>query len=133
MALTVPNEGEQKILEALVNKTAPETLVLRLFTNNYTPVEASTGASFTEATGSGYSSVSLTGASWAAATAGDPSYTTYPEVTFTFTGALGNVYGYYITQTTSGKVMWAEVFTGGPFNVQNNGDQIKVTPRIEMS
>lgn len=125
------NQGEVVGLEALVNKTAPQSLVLRLFTNNATPVEADTEVGYTEALGSGYASVPLTAASWVT-TAGAPSEVAYPEVTFTFTGALGNVYGYYITQTTSGKAIAAERFTGAPFNIQNNGDQIKITPKITL-
>ena len=129
MALVFLAQGEQIALEALVNKTAPQTLILRLYTNNYTPVEASTEANFTEASGFGYASVSLTPASWTAS-GSDPTQLAYPQVTFTFTGALGNVYGYYLTQTTSGKAVWAEIFSDGPYNMNNNGDQIKVTVQI---
>src|SRR3990167_8658299 len=129
MALVFLAQGEQIALEALVNKTAPQTLILRLYTNNYTPVEASTEANFTEASGFGYASVSLTPASWTVS-GSDPTQIAYPQVTFTFTGALGNVYGYYLTQTTSGKALWAERFTDGPYNMNNNGDETKVTVRI---
>ena len=129
MALVFLAQGEQIALEALVNKTAPQTLILWLYTNNYTPVEASTEANFTEASGFGYASVSLTPASWTASGSA-PTQLAYPQVTFTFTGALGNVYGYYLTQTTSGKAVWAERFSDGPYNMNNNGDQIKVTVQI---
>ncbi len=129
MALLVPNQGEQIALEALLNKTAPQNLTLRLFTNNYTPVETTTEADVTEASGSGYAAVALTAASWTV-TPGAPSDAAYPEITFTFTGALGNVYGYYITQNTSNKLVYAERFSNGPYNIQNNGDQIKITPHI---
>ena len=132
MAGVLVNQGETIALEALVNKTAPQDLSLRLYTNNYTPVEATTEASVTEATGNGYAAKSLTASSWVT-TAGDPSDVTYPEQTFTFTGALGNVYGYYLTQNTSSKLIIAELFSDGPYDVQNNGDEIKVTVKIELS
>lgn len=129
MALVVANEGEQVALEAMLNKTAPQNLVLKLFTDDRSPLEVDTAASFTEAAGFGYASKALTAANWTV-TPGAPSEAAYPEETWTFSGALGNVYGYYVVQTTSNKLMWAERFTGAPFNIQNNGDQIKVTLKI---
>ena len=131
MALVVPNQGEQIALEALVGKTAGQNLVLGLYTNNVTPGETDTEATYTEATGNGYAAITLTASSWTV-TPGAPSEAAYPEQTFTFTGALGNVYGYTLKQVTSGKLVWAERFTGAPFNIANNGDQIKVTPKITL-
>lgn len=131
MALTVPNQGEQIILEALVNKTAPETLVLCLYSNNATISETLTEAGVTEVSGNGYSNITLTGSNWTT-TPGAPTEISYPQQTFTFTGAAGNVYGYYVKQATSGKLVWIEAFTDGPYNIQNNGDQIKVTPKITL-
>lgn len=131
MALLVPNASEATMLEAILNKVAPQDLVLRLFTNNQTPAEGHTVADYTEASGSGYAAATLTAGSWTT-TPGAPTEATHPEVTFTFTGALGNVYGYYVTQATSGKLMWAERFTGAPFNIANNGDQIRVVPKLTL-
>ena len=95
MALLAPNAAEDVMLQNILNKTAPQTLLLKLYTNNYTPVETSTEANFTVATGFGYADVSLTPASWTI-TPGNPTSAAFPQQTFTFTGALGNVYGYYI-------------------------------------
>ena len=129
MALVVPNQGEQLLLDAFTGKTAGQNLVLRLFTSNTTPAETDTEATYTEATGNGYAAITLTAANWTT-TPGAPTNTAYAEQTFTFTGALGNVYGYYFTQVTSGKLVWAERFTSAPFNIANSGDQIKITPQI---
>ena len=131
MALLVPNAAEDVMLQNILNKTAPQNGVLKLYMNNYTPVEGSTEANFTEASGFGYTSVTLPGASWVI-TQGNPTSASYPQQTFTFTGALGNVYGYYITQVTSGFILWAERFTDGPYNIVNNGDQIKITPVVTL-
>lgn len=131
MPLLVPNPSETTMLEAILNKVAPQNLVLRLFTNNVTPGETDLAATYTEASGNGYAAQNLTAASWTVAE-GAPTEATHPEMTFTFTGALGNVYGYYVTQATSGKLMWAERFTGAPFNIANNGDQIRVTPKLAL-
>lgn len=129
MALVVPNSAEAKFAENITNKTAPENWTLKLFTNNITPGETDTAATYTEATGNGYSAHAMTAANWTA-TGGNPTSMAYPEVTFTFTGPLGNVYGYFIVGTTSGEIKYAERFTNGPYNIQNNGDQIKITPNF---
>lgn len=128
MALVVPNAAEDLALQNWLNKTAPQTCVLKLYTNNITPSETDTEATYTEAAGFGYASVTLTPAGWTI-TPGAPSEAAFAEQTFTFTGALGNVYGYFVVETTSGKIKWAERFTDGPYPINNNGDQVKVTPK----
>lgn len=133
MTLVVPNSGEALILEVLVNKSAQENLRLKLFSNNLTPVEATVIGDFTEASGSGYADKLLTGATWNAAVLGAPSYITYPAQTFTFSGALGNVYGYYIVGNTSAALYWAERFTSAPINIASAADTITITPRLEAS
>lgn len=129
MALLVPNQGEQIVLEATVGKTAGQNLVLVLYSSNTTPAETDTEATYTAMSGFGYADITLTAASWTFA-AGNPSTLSYAEQTFTFTGAAGNCYGYYFRQVTSGMLVWAERFTSAPFNIANNGDQIKITPQI---
>ena len=133
MALLVPNTGEVILLEALVNKTAPQNLTLKLFQNNITPGEADTAVTYTEATFTGYAAKALTGATWNAATPGAPSSIAYSAAqTFTSTAGSQNqsIYGYFIVQAVSGTLVWAEKFTDGPYVIVNNGDAITVTPTI---
>jgi hypothetical protein len=59
-----------------------------------------------------------------------PTTIVYAAQTFTFTGALGNVYGYFLKRATGGELVLAELFSDGPYNIQNNGDTITVTPQI---
>lgn len=132
MPLLVPNNGEGDGLQYFVNKATPENLVLRLYTNNITPAETDTAATYTEASGSGYGALTLTGASWGSPVEGAPTSIAYAEQTFTFSGALGNVYGYYMTRSTSGRIALAERFTSAPFNITTSGDQIKITPAITL-
>lgn len=131
MALLMPNGGEKDTLELLLNKNSPEDLKIKLYTSNTNPAESDTAATYTEATGNGYAAVTLTPASWTI-TEGAPTTAEHSEVTFSFTGALGNVYGYFIVGDTSGRLKWAERFSNGPYNIQNNGDAIKITPRISL-
>jgi hypothetical protein len=132
MALVFPDQGENISLEAIVNKTAPQNLVLRLYQNNITPGESDTEATYTEATFTGYVAVTLTGSSWGTAAGGTISYA---QQTFTSTAlqATQNIYGYYLTQVTSGKLVYSERFSDAPYPITNNNDQIKVTPTITAS
>jgi len=129
MALNVPDVGENKIVEMVVNKTAPENLVLRLYSNNITPADSDTAATYTEATFAGYSAITLTGASWGAAAGG---VTSFAQQTFTrsSTGATENIYGYYVTQVTSGVLIWSERDAAAPAAMTNSGDNIKLTPTL---
>lgn len=131
MTLVVCNQGEGLALEAILNKTAGQNVRLKLFKSNTTPGETDTEATFTEADFTGYSDILLTGASWTV-TPGAPSSAAYAQQTFTSSAdqSSQNVYGYYLTQTTSGKLIWAERFSDGPYAIANNGDAIKITPTI---
>lgn len=128
MALVVPNEGELQMLKQLLGAAAIETLQLKLYCNNYTPVAGSLASNFTEASGGGYAAKSLTASSWTYS-GGNPTTASYPAQTFTFTGALTTnttVYGYYVVGATSGKCYWAELLAT-PFTPANNGDNIQLT------
>lgn len=129
MPLVIPNHGETDALQYFVNKATPQDLVLRLFTNNVTPSESDTAASYTEASGSGYSAITLTGTNWSTPTEGAPSSISYPEQTFSFTGTIAAIYGYYCTRASSGRIVLAERFPSGPYAI-NSGDSIKITPVI---
>ena len=133
MALNFPNTGENIALEALVNKTAPQNLVLRLYSNNITPSDTDTAGTYTEATFAGYSAITLTGASWGAASAGTITYGSQQTFTRSTTGTAENIYGYYVTQATSGTLVYSERDGAAPFAVTNAGDAIKITPTISAN
>ncbi len=126
MALLFPNQGEQLALSHLLNKTAAEDLTLRLYSNDYTPIETTDEGDVTETTFTGYSAAVLTAATW---TIPDGGPATYPQQTFTSSAGSQDVdvYGYYLTQNTSNKLVYAERFTDGPYNIANDQDKIQVT------
>ena len=126
MALLVPNVGEDEMLERIVNGT--DKLNLHLYSDEITPVEASTTASFTECTGSGYALKALT-ATWTVA--GDPTEASYAQQSFDFTGSQ-TVHGYYLTNSGNSILMWAEKFTDGPYNIPSGGGSVKITPKIQL-
>lgn len=123
--LVLTDQGESGMLTAFF----AQAMTLRLFTNNYTPVEATTELLVTEAAGNGYASKPMAGGGWTIS-GSSPTQAAFAQQTFTFSGALGNVYGYYVTRDSDNKLMFAEKFTDGPYNIVNNGDQIKITPQF---
>jgi len=133
MSLVVPNQGEQIALERILNIAPATDQVLRLFVNDQTPGGTDTEDDYTEASGSGYAAETLDPASWVI-TPGDPTEAAYPEHTFTFSGALGNVYGYFVTEDASPpRLLWAERFTDGPYNVTGASVEIAVTAKLTAS
>ena len=132
MALLAPKVGAEQLSKVLVNNVAPTNVKLHLYTNNHTPAEGDVLGSYTESTAAGYAAAVLTGASWTI-TAGSSAgaVASYPQVTFTYTAAE-TVYGYYVTDNSSLILLWAELFTGGPFVVPSAGGTIQVTPGFTL-
>jgi hypothetical protein len=129
--IVVPNTGEVIALSYLVNKiSVPEDLKYCLFTNNITPAETDTAATYTLVTGGGYADKTLAGANWTV-TGGAPSAASYPQQTWTFTGALTTnptIYGYIAKRATTGDLVLAETFAS--FTPAASGDNILLTPQI---
>ena len=129
MSLIVPNSAEADILGYILKKDAPEDLDIKLYSNNYTPLETSVVGDYTEVLGGGYAEILLDSTTWTI-TPGDPAVGEHPQVTWSFTGSAGLVYGYYVVRRTSGDLAWAERFTNGPYDIQTASDQIRITPRF---
>lgn len=130
MTILVPDTGEVIALQYLVNKGTPEDLKYCLFTNNITPSETDTAATYTLASGGGYADKTMIGANWTVS-GGAPSQATYAAQTWTFTGALTTnptIYGYIVKRATSGDLVLAETFTS--FTPAASGDNIVLTPKI---
>lgn len=146
MALLVPNEGEQTMLERIVAlDISPGALTLHLYTNDIDPAEAHAYASnpFTEATGSGYAAEALTGTggfAWSVNDDAGTAYAIYQDgsqegVAFNFTGSI-SIVGYYITTQNAAagtKLLFAERLYDGTGQNFGANDTLKVTPRLELS
>jgi hypothetical protein len=129
VAALITNVGEEYLLAVGLNKQAAEDLELRLFTNDKAPAEGDVLGDYTEAVGFGYVAKTLLGGSWSMVL-GAPTVASYVSQVFTFTGALGNVYGYYVVAPGAGVVVWANRFSNGPYAIVNNGDAVTVIPRL---
>lgn len=117
----------------MLNFQAASDCEIRLYSNNRTPAATDTLAAYTESVASNYSAFRLFGASWTVAS-GTPvgATATYAQQSFNFSAA-DTIYGYYVTAQQKSLVLWAELFTGGPFTLPPSGGSIAVTPRISLT
>lgn len=133
MALVLADSGAVAILTRFFN-AADNDLTLKLFVNNVTPADTDIAATYTEATGGGYSAKALTEASWTVSTVGGIAQAAAPEQTFTFTGPLTtftDIYGYYIVDG-AGTLIYAER-SATPNTPNVNGYALLVTPVFKLS
>jgi hypothetical protein len=140
MSLVITDVAEGGMLTRILD---PD-MTLKLFKNNVidgltaAQIEALTAASFTEATFTGYASVSIAGTNqgvssdWTVAT-GAPGTATAAEETFESTAnqTAQTIYGYYVIKTTGGTLQWFEMFAE-PQEIESDGDTIKVTPKFTL-
>ncbi len=137
MALVLADVGADMALEALLNNAWPvggKNLTLKLFVNDYTPLDTSVAGDFTVAAGGGYGNITLTNGSWTVADAAGIMTGSYAQQTFTFTGPLNGtatIYGYYVIDA-DGVLGWGERLTAA-FTPANNGDLLKITAKFSMS
>jgi len=130
MTLYVPEASLATMLEKILN----QSLTLKLYSNNVIPSAADTTATYTEVSGGGYVSKTLTFANWVI-TPGGPAvalYNAFQDWFFTgATDAPGTIFGYFVIQTTGGLLLWAERFPAAtiPF-VSQNGSLIRIKPRF---
>lgn len=140
MALYVPNVAETVMLERLLKSlnggvdttTSTQSYqIMKLNINDVVADETNSLGSFQEATQSGYAAVTLATGGWTVVT-NTASYS--PAATFTFSTSA-SVFGYYVvdTATPTPNLLWAESFTGGPFQLPSSGGQIQVTPTLTLS
>ena len=139
MALAVPICGEVRLLNMVLNTgSVNENPYLRLYTNSFDTANLNTLGitSLTDVTSSagayGSTAKLCAGSMWSVVS-GTPSQASFAEQTFTFTASFGNVHGYYMVHSLTNILLFAEKFTGGPYNIVNSGDAIKVTPVLTLA
>lgn len=133
MALILPTVGENLGLAFLLGLSAPGNQTLKLYIGDTPILDATVASDFTEMSTMGYAAKTLTKASWVVAQSSGVAQGSYAEQTWTFTGGtLVSVYGYFVVDSTTGTLLWAERFTTSK-DIVNNGDIIKITPKITLS
>ena len=131
MAIVTMDSGVASIFKAYFNNVwaaGGKNLTLRLFVNNYTPLDTSTAGSFTEASGGGYAAKTLTNGSWTESNVAGIEQAAYAQQTWTFSGPLSGsatIYGYYVTDA-DGMAIYDE--TQLPFTPGSSGLDQYVVP-----
>jgi hypothetical protein len=133
MSFTSNAAGEGQFLNDILTNSTAGNFKLKLFTNNYTPTNADTPASFTEATFTGYAAITLTrsvsGSTWTINSSSSPAVASYPAQSFNATSAQ-TVYGYYITNAAGTIVYGADKFSSAIS--LTNPSTLNFTPQITM-
>lgn len=135
MPLVLPTASENTMLGFALGVNTPGNQYLKLYTNSVTlSNDALVAADFTEMGATlSYVHKVLTKTSWVITQAGGKASATYAAQTWTFTaGTAVTVRGYFVTDVTTGLLLWAEDFASAKV-VQNAGDQIIITPTITLS
>ena len=142
MSLILADEGAEFILDDFWNDTA-KTFKVKLYTNNVTPADGDTVASYTIATGGGYTDSTLDDAT--ATATGSLAIPTISSVSgiaqvawtpliWTFTGALTTnptIYGYIVTDSSSTFLLFAERLSSS-YTPSVAGDTLSLTLRFKM-
>lgn len=117
--------------ELMLNAFLVTDKILKLFKNDVTPDASFVASDFIEADFDGYTPQPLFGISWIIVQ-DSPTEASYSQQEFVSsnTQTPQDVYGYYVIESDTGTLCWAERFTNGPYNITNDGDDIKVTPVI---
>jgi hypothetical protein len=137
MGLILADVGADVILKCFFNNSRAaggNNLTIKLYVNDYTPLDTSVAGDFTEAADGGYGSKTLTCGSWTVTVGNDPSDAVYAQQTWTFTGPLNGsatIYGYWVVDA-DGVLVYGERLTTS-FQPVNNGDLLKITPQFQMS
>jgi len=113
MAATVCNGGRNVVTQRLLGQSTAVSLTLKIFVSNTTPTVTDTPSTYTECSVTGYAAQALTASSWSGSTTGGVATYTYPAVTFTFSAnvAAQTAYGYYVVETNSNTVLFAQQFS----------------------
>lgn len=141
--MVIPHEGEVQLLKDLLAGGSLENWTLKLFSNNISPSETDSSATYTEATFTGYSAKTLTrsisGTTWATPStsgggvleSGD-AYSAYGSAAQSWSATSAQtIYGYFIIGATSGKVIAAEKFATAVSLI--NPSTITVQPSLELA
>lgn len=127
MAIQLTSTGIDTMLTSFLGS---EDQILKLYSNDVDPVASTTASQLTEVTGNGYAAKTLSGSTDWTVAAG---VATVGPLTWDFTGAAGDVYGYYLVGATSGSLLAAEKFDNGPYTGTVSGDKITVSITLSLS
>ena len=134
MSINLCTVGKENILNDV---TADYTgWYVHLFTNNHTPADADVVGTYTEATFSGYAAAAMPSFGSAynnSLNQAEADGTNTAAFVCNGGGTNNNVYGYYVTAASNATLLWAELFSGAPISMANNGDRISVFVSLTLN
>lgn len=117
----------------MLNFSASSDAEVHLYTNNKTPAPTDSVNNYTESVASNYTGFRLFGAQWTISSGVSLGATaSYAVQNFNFSAA-DTIYGYFVTSSQKAVLLWAEIFTGGPFVLPVSGGTIALTPRVSLT
>jgi hypothetical protein len=129
ITLTLVNSGALYKLQLYLNLELPDSLVLRLYVNDYEPECDDVWPDYDECALAGYAAVTLNPDLWVASAADCVATGTYPTVTFTFNAYAGGVtiYGVAITgPDAGGPLLYQAGLLQTPYVVPADGGSLNV-------
>jgi len=133
MGLVLALDGRKRALNTrLRNLNTNEVFRYHLYKNNYTPVDGQLIGDYTECTYTGYATQDVAAAGWGSPTDdGTCSTSVAAAQTYTSTGGTADTaYGYYVTSTADGALLWGEKF-GTPVDMSVAGRSTILVPTYQ--
>lgn len=109
------------------------TTVFHLYVNNVTITQSTTLANFVEASWPAYKPATVT--TWAPALTVNGRAVSQADPTLWVRGVGGTaslVYGYFVTDTLGGPLLWAEARPQGPLAMTAPTDQVLILPQLTL-
>ena len=128
--IVIPDSGGIQLLYDLLEQAVT---VYHLFTNNVNLTQSTALTDFVEASWPAYKPATVT--SWAPALTVAGRAVAQADPTSWTRGVGGTakmVYGYYVTDTVGGPLIWAEVRPQGPLRMQFPSDQVMILPQLTL-
>jgi hypothetical protein len=130
MPLLVPDEGEVRMLDMLVNGDTFTDVRLRLYKNNLTPDQDTVYIDLDEATFPGYAEQTPSfGAASIVSHKGKIVDTSARSFVWSGSASPENIYGYYVVDIGTFAVLWVQRFSS-PQVMSSNGDTITITAAL---
>lgn len=128
--ISIPDEAERYDLDTYLGSVEPW---YHLFVNDLVPVGATILDDFVEATWPDYAPRKVT--SWVPSVTVDGRAVATADPTTWTRGSGGpgaSVYGYYVTDGSSGPLIWCERRAAGPIDMTMPTDSVQVLPRLTL-
>ena len=132
MAIVASEYGEILLLQYMLGYANNPGLKMHLYDNNWSPQSTDTASNYTEVSDPAYHTTTLVGGLWTASVVSGVA-TAWNTVQRFSLSQVTSVYGYFVSDNyVTPHLVWAEAFDTGPINIPPGGDQILISPSIQL-